>query len=423
MTARSTWTDAAARALLRRLFAAAIAAADPRTVLARHLPEKPKGRCIVVGAGKASALMAVALEETWPDVALSGLVVTRDGYAQPTSRIEIIEASHPRPDARSEVAARRMLQLVAGLGPDDLVIALISGGGSAVMALPAPGLSLADKIAAHDALLKSGATIAEMNLVRGTLSGIKAGRLAAAAAPARVVTLVISDVPGDRPEEIASGPTVGGPAANAAALEIIRRHGMILPEAVMDLLRAPQSPPPPRVAADVRMIATPAMALAAAADAAAAEGLGTLILGDAIEGEAREVGTAFAGIARSVKMHGVPARAPIVLLSGGETTVTIRDAVVGRGGRNTEFLLSLALKLQGESGIWALAGDTDGIDGSDDAAGAICAPDTLLRAKDQDPHGALDRHDSYTLFGALSDLVITGPTFTNVNDFRAILVT
>jgi hydroxypyruvate reductase len=415
------WTDYQARAFLRRLFDAAVAAADPRTVLARHLPEKPKGRCIVVGAGKASALMAVALEEAWPDVPLTGLVVTRDGYARPTERIEIIEASHPRPDARSEAAARRILDQVSGLGPDDLVIALISGGGSAVMALPAPGLTLADKIAVHDALLKSGATIGEMNLIRGTLSSIKAGRLAAAAAPARVVTLAISDVPGDRPEEIASGPTVGTPASHEAARELIARYNMVLPLAVTEFLAQP-TPSIDPIAVDVRMIATPQMALVAAAEAAAGEGVATLLLGDAIEGEAREVATAFAGIARSVRTHGAPVKAPVVLLSGGETTVTIRAGKAGRGGRNTEFLLSLALKLQSEAGIWAMAGDTDGIDGSDDAAGAIITPDTLARGSAFDPRGALEGHDSYSFFGELGDLVITGPTFTNVNDFRAILI-
>jgi hydroxypyruvate reductase len=413
------WTDKEARALLRHLFDTAVAAADPRTVLAQHLPEKPKGRCIVVGAGKASALMAVALEEAWPDVPLTGLVVTRDGYAQPTSRIEIVEASHPRPDARSEHAARRILDLVSGLGPDDLVIALISGGGSAVMALPAPGLTLADKIAVHDALLKSGATIGEMNLIRGTLSAIKAGRLAAAAAPARVVTLTISDVPGDNPQEIASGPTVGAPATHEAAREIIARYNMVLPAAVTELLARP-TPAIEPVDADIRMIATPHMALVAAA--AAGQGVPSLILGDAIEGEAREAGTVFAGIVRSVQTHGLPAKAPLLLLSGGETTVTIRDGKAGRGGRNTEFLLSLALKLQGAEGVWAMAGDTDGIDGSDDAAGAIIGPDTLARGAAFDPRGALEGHDSYSFFQNIGDLVITGPTFTNVNDFRAILI-
>lgn len=415
------WTDHEARALLRRLFDTAVAAADPRTVLARHLPEKPKGRCIVVGAGKASALMAVALEEAWPDVTLTGLVVTRDGYARPTSRIEIVEASHPRPDTRSEQAALRILDLVSGLGADDLVIALISGGGSAVMALPAPGLTLADKIAVHDALLTSGATIGEMNLIRGTLSAIKAGRLAAAAAPARVVTLTISDVPGDNPQEIASGPTVGAPASHEAAREIVARYGMVLPAAVTELLARP-TPSIAPVQSDVRMIATPHMALVAAAQAAAEEGVPSIILGDAIEGEAREAATVFAGIARSVRTHGLPAKPPLLLLSGGETTVTIRDGKAGRGGRNTEFLLCLALKLQGAAGIWGIAGDTDGIDGSDDAAGAIIGPDTLVRGAASDPRGALERHDSYSFFRSIGDLVITGPTFTNVNDFRAILI-
>jgi glycerate 2-kinase len=412
-----------AKALLRRLFDAAVRSADPRVVLARHLPEPPRGRCIVVGAGKASALMAQAVEAAWPDVPLSGLVVTRDGYAVPTRRIEIVEASHPVPDARSAQAARRMLALVEGLTADDLVLALVSGGGSAVMVAPAPGLTLDDKIAVHRALLRSGATIGEMNRVRGALSAIKAGRLAAAAAPARVVTLAISDVPGDRAEEIASGPTVGAPVPRAEALAIVRRYGMMLPPAVTAFLAAPDEAsvvPPP---ADVRMIAAPWMALAAAADIAKAEGIATLTLGDAIEGEAREAGTVMAGIARSVALRGLPAPAPLLLLSGGETTVTIRDTA-GRGGRNTEFLLALALALEGERRVWALAGDTDGIDGSDDAAGAIVGPDTLARARAAglDPRAVLDGHDSYSLFRAIGDLVVTGPTFTNVNDFRAILV-
>jgi hydroxypyruvate reductase len=418
------WNEAErARGLLRRLFDVAVQSADPRRVLARHLPEPPRGRCVVVGAGKASALMAQALEEAWPDVPMEGLIVTRDGYAAPTRRIAIVEASHPVPDARSEEAARRILAMVEGLTADDLVLALVSGGGSATMVLPAPGLTLEDKIAVHRALLRSGATIGEMNRVRGVLSGIKAGRLARAAAPARVVTLTISDVPGDRPEEIASGPTAGGPASRAEALAIVRRYGMLLPAAVMAYLAAPEPPPLPPVPADIRMIAAPWMALEAVTRAAGAEGIATLTLGDAIEGEARELGTVMAGIARSVATRGLPARAPLLLLSGGETTVTIRDTA-GRGGRNTEYLLALAVALAGEKRIWALAGDTDGIDGSDDAAGALIGPDTLARARAAglDPRAMLDGHDSYSLFRAIGDLVVTGPTFTNVNDFRAVLV-
>jgi glycerate 2-kinase len=411
------------RALLRRLFDAAVRSADPRLVLARHLPEPPRGRCIVVGAGKASALMARAVEEAWPDVPLSGLVVTRDGYAVPTRRIEIVEASHPVPDARGAEAAKHMLSLVEGLTADDLVLALMSGGGSAVMVQPAPGLTLDDKIAVHRALLRSGATIGEMNRVRGALSAIKAGRLAAAAAPARVVTLAISDVPGDRPEEIASGPTVGVPVRRAEALAIVRRYGMQLPTAVIAFLTEPETSAAVAPPADIRMIAAPWMALAAAADVAKAEGIATLTLGDAIEGEAKEAGTVMAGIARSVALRGLPAPAPLLLLSGGETSVTIRGTA-GRGGRNTEFLLALALALDGARRVWALAADTDGIDGSDDAAGAIIGPDTLARARAAglDPRAMLDGHDSYSLFHAIGDLVMTGPTFTNVNDFRAILV-
>ena len=417
MTAES-WNDARARFCLRAMFDAAIASADPRKVLAQHLPPRPKGRVVVVGAGKATALMAAALEDAWPDA--TGVVVTRYGHAAPTRAIRVIEASHPVPDANSALAARAMLEAVSGLGPDDLVLALMSGGGSALLALPAPGLTLADKQAVNRALLTSGATINEMNAVRKHLSAIKGGRLAAAARPARVVTLAISDVPGDDPAVIGSGPTVPDPTTWDDVRAIAARYGIALPDAGAD-----ETPKPGELAADVRLIATPAQALHAAAEVARAHGLAPLILGDALEGESRELGTVMAGIARSARKHGHPLAPPCVLLSGGETTVTIGTGKAGRGGRNTEFALGLACALAGEQGVWAIAGDTDGIDGTEDAAGAVVLPGTLPRARDAglDPRGVLAAHDSYALFQALGDLVMTGPTLTNVNDFRAVLVT
>lgn len=421
------WDDGRARAALRQVFDAAVAAADPSRVLARHLPPRPRGRIVVVGAGKSAALMAAAVEDAWPDADLHGVVVTRTGHAVPTRRIAVIEASHPVPDANSAAGASRVLESVRGLGPDDLVLALISGGASSLMALPAPGLTLADKQAVNHALLACGATIAEMNCVRKHLSAIKGGRLAAAAAPARVVTLAISDVPGDDPAVIGSGPTVPDPTSFAAARALLKHYRIAAPPAVAARLAgdADETPKPGSLPpTDLRLIATPAMALAAAAEAARGLGLTPLILGDALEGESREVGTVMAGIARSVASHGQPLPAPALLLSGGETTVTIGQGPAGRGGRNSEFLLGLALALAGQPGIWAVAGDTDGIDGSEDAAGAIVTPDTLARARaaGQDPRAALDRHDSYTLFDAIGDLIRTGPTLTNVNDFRAVLI-
>jgi glycerate 2-kinase len=421
------WDDARARTALRAIFDGAVAAADPRRMLAAHLPAKPRGRCVVVGGGKSAALMAAALEAAWPDVALEGTVVTRYGHAVPTKRIEVIEAAHPVPDANSERGARRLLERVHGLGPEDLVLALISGGGSALLALPAPGLTLADKQAVNRALLACGATIGEMNAVRKHLSAIKGGRLAAAAAPAQVVTLAISDVPGDDPAVIASGPTVPDPTTFAEARALLARYRITPPPSVAAHLdaAAEETPKPGSLPhASFRLIATPMMALARAAEVAHDLGLAPLILGDALEGEAREAGTLMAGIARSVRAHAVPLPAPAVLLSGGETTVTIGAGSAGRGGRNAEFLLGLAVALQGLPGVWAIAGDTDGIDGTEDAAGAIVAPDTLRRARAAgiDPGAALDGHDSYTLFEAVGDLVRTGPTLTNVNDVRAVLI-
>ncbi len=435
--AATSWDDSSARALLRALFDAAVAAADPRRVLAAHLPPRPRGRCVVVGGGKSAAVMAAALEDAWPDVPLTGAVVTRYGHAVPTRRIEVIEASHPVPDAAGEAGARRLLDLVRGLGPDDLVLALISGGGSALLALGAPGISLADKQAVNRALLASGATIGEMNTVRKHLSAIKGGRLAAAAAPAQVVTLAISDVPGDDPAVIASGPTVPDPSTFADARAILARHGINPPAPVAAHLAAAadETPKPGALPpTDFRLIATPMMALRAAAAAARAVGAAPLILGDALEGESREMGTVLAGIARSVRAYGEPLTPPAVLLSGGETTVTIGQGsagrgstgqgFVGQGGRNTEFLLGLAVALDGAPGIWAVAGDTDGIDGTEDAAGALLGPDTLAcaRAAGLDPRAVLAGHDSYRLFAAVDALIRTGPTLTNVNDIRAVLV-
>ena len=418
-----TWDDQRARTALRAMFDAAVASADPRQVLAAHLPDRaelrPGGRVIVVGAGKSAAVMAAALEDAWPDVPMTGIVVTRYGHSCPTRRIEVMEASHPVPDANSEAGARRVLATVQGLGPDDLVLALMSGGASALLELPAPGLTLADADRVNRALLKSGAAIGEMNCVRKHLSAIKGGRLAAAAAPARVVTLVISDVPGDDPATIGSGPTVPDPTTWADVRAIAARHALALPRD-----DGPETPKPHEITPDIRMIATPLMALHAAAAAARAHGLTPLVLGDALEGESRELGTIMAGIAASVRLHGLPLPPPCVLLSGGETTVTIGAGPAGRGGRNTSFLLGLALALRGTPGIWALAGDTDGIDGTEDAAGAVVTPTTLARARAAglDPARVLADHDSYGLFSAAGDLVVTGPTLTNVNDLRAILI-
>jgi glycerate 2-kinase len=418
--------DASARAFLRRLFDAAIAEADPARIVPRHLPKPPKGRTLVVGAGKASAAMARAFDEHW-NADLSGLVVTRYGHGAPCRRIEIVEASHPVPDERGREAAQRILESVRGLTEDDLVVALISGGGSALLTAPAEGLSLSDKQAVNRALLASGASIDEMNCVRKHLSAIKGGRLAAAAWPARVVTLMISDVPGDDPATIGSGPTVADPTTFADASAILARHGVTPPPAVAAYLAAArdETPKPGDIRlsrAESHLIATPQASLSAAAAAAKAAGVAPLILGDAIEGESREVARVLAGIAQQARRYGQPAAPPCVLLSGGETTVTMRGK--GRGGRNAEFLLALAIALHGQPDAWALAGDTDGVDGSEDNAGAIVTPDTLGRAAaiGLDAKALLADDDAYGFFSALGDLVVTGPTLTNVNDFRAIFV-
>lgn len=415
------------RNLLKQMFDAAIAAAQPSLRVPPHLPDVPQGRLIVVGAGKASAAMARAVEDNWPG-ALSGLVVTRYGYRVPCERIEIVEAAHPVPDAAGLTAAGRILDLVSNLTPDDTVLCLISGGGSALLPLPLDGITLEDKQAVSRELLKSGASISEMNCVRRHLSAIKGGRLAAACYPAKVITLLISDVPGDNPCDIASGPTAGDPSTCAEALTIVRRYGIALPANVEETLESGRGesvkPDDARLQhAEIRMIATPQMALEAAANVARTAGYTPHILGDSIEGEAREVGKFMAGIARQVVFHDQPFEPPCVLLSGGETTVTVRGK--GRGGRNVEFLLALGIALDGMPGVHALAGDTDGVDGQEEIAGAYLAPDSLSRARALGirPKDSLDNNDGHGFFQALGDPVITGPTLTNVNDFRAILIT
>lgn len=412
--------------LLHLLYESAVAAADPRIMLADFLPPPPKGRTVVVGAGKAAASMARAVEDHWRGD-LSGLVVTRYGHALPCNRIEVIEAAHPVPDAAGRDAARRILQLVQGLGPDDLALCLISGGGSALLSLPGEGLSLEDKQGLNGQLLKSGATISEMNCVRKHLSAIKGGRLAVAASPAKVVSLAISDVPGDDLDVIASGPTVADPTTLADARKILASYGIepaVAISAALDnpAFETPKPGDPALAGVETVLIATPQMALEAAAVKAREHGVTPLILGDSIEGEAREVAQVMAGIARQVVRHGQPAQRPCVLLSGGETTVTVRGD--GRGGRNAEFLLALAIALEGLEGVSAIACDTDGIDGSEDNAGCVLGPDTLKRAKEKglDAEAYLANNDAYSFFAALDDLVVSGPTLTNVNDFRAILV-
>jgi len=417
------------QALLHRMFDAAIASAQPALCIPAHLPDPQslgKGRLIVIGAGKASAAMARAVEDHWL-APLSGLVVTRYGYAVPCERIEIIEAAHPVPDAAGEVAAQRMLQLVQGLTADDLVLCLISGGGSSLLPLPLPGLSLQYKQDVSHALLKCGATISEMNCVRRHLSAIKGGRLAAACHPAKVLTLLISDVPGDDPIDIASGPTVADPTTREDALAVMRRYNIDVPPKVMAILQSGRGesikPGDPCLAGtEVRMIATPQMALEAAAAVARASGVTPYILGDALEGEARDVGKVLAGMALHVAGRNKPFEAPCVLLSGGETTVTVRGK--GRGGRNVEWLLAAGIALHSHPRIHALAGDTDGVDGQEEIAGGYWAPDSLERAwaLGLRPKDSLANNDGHGFFQALGDSVVTGPTLTNVNDFRAILI-
>lgn len=421
------------------LYRIAVQRAQPLHSMAQHLPKPPKGRTVVLGAGKAGGSMAQALEALWPqDAPLSGLVVTRYDHIPPrpeglARRLEVVEAAHPVPDAAGLAAAERILALTEGLTEDDLVLCLISGGGSSLLTLPAEGIDLAEKQRINKALLESGAAINEMNCVRKHLSRIKGGRLAAACHPAKVVTLTISDVPGDDPSIIASGPTVPDASTCADALAILDRYQISVPDSVRAALEdgSLETPKPgdPRFAGhEVHMIATPQQSLDAAAAAARAAGIAAHVLSDEIEGESREVGKVHAAMARAVARHGEPFAKPCVILSGGETTVTIRPrqpgAAKGRGGRAGEFCMGLAQALQGQEKVWALAADTDGIDGVEDNAGARVSPDTLARAagKNLRISDHLDRNDAYGYFSALGDLVITGPTHTNVNDFRAILI-
>ena len=431
---------------LRALYAAAVSRALPAEVIGAHLPPPPdpaKGRTLVLGAGKAGAAMAAAVDALWPaDAPISGLVVTRYDHVPPAyrarpGRIEVVEARHPVPDEAGRLAAQRIVELSHGLTADDLVLCLISGGGSALLSMPAEGLAFADKQAINSALLKSGAAIDEMNTVRKHLSAIKGGRLAALCAPARLVTLLISDVPGDEPSVIASGPTVPDASTCADALAILARYGIDIPQAARAGLDsgAFETPKPGDACFaghTVRLIATPQASLEAAAALARQAGIAAHILSDEIEGESREVGKVHAALARAVARHGQPFARPCVLLSGGETTVTVKTQRPGarpgqrpgRGGRASEFLLSCSMALQGQPGVWVLSADTDGIDGSEDNAGAVATPDTLARAAalGLNAADALDRNDAYSFFHALGDLVVPGPTFTNVNDFRALLV-
>lgn len=412
------------RAALRAIFDSAVASADPRKTLAQHLPDPPKGRCIVVGAGKSAALMAAALEEAWPHVDMQGVVVTRYGQRVPTSRIEVIEAAHPVPDENSERAARAMLERVRDLKRDDLVLALMSGGGSSLLELPAEGVTLSELQDLNRTLLDSGATIREMNAIRKHFSAIKGGRLAMAAKPASVVTLAISDVPGDDPTMIASGPTLPDSTTLDDVRAIVAHYKIELaPSLAKYLEHAEETPKTGEINAAARLIATPAQALQAAAATARERGFQPIVLG-VLEGESRDLGIVMAGIAQSIRAHGQPVAAPAVVLSGGETTVTIAKGAGGKGGRNMEFLLSLAIALERASNVWAIAADTDGIDGNVDAAGAFITPDTLDRAQKAgvDARATLDRHDSYTLFEKVRDLLVTGPTLTNVNALRAVAI-
>ena len=439
MTATLPPPGADPQAFLLELFRIAVQRAQPLHSMARHLPPVPKGRTLVLGAGKAGGSMAQALEALWPqDAPLSGLVVTRYHHIPPrpeglAQRIELVEAAHPVPDAAGLAAAERMLALTQGLTEDDLVLCLISGGGSALLTLPAEGLDLAEKQRINQELLASGAAIGEMNCVRKHLSRIKGGRLAAACHPAKVVTLTISDVPGDDPSVIASGPTVADASSCADALAVLDRYRIEVPAAVRAAFEAGalETPKPgdARFAGhEVHLIATPQQSLEAAAEAARAAGIAAHVLSDEVEGESREVGKVHAALARAVARRGQPFARPCVILSGGETTVTIRPrlpgAPKGRGGRAGEFCMGLAQALQGQQGVWALAADTDGIDGVEDNAGARVAPDTLARAAARGLRIAdhLDRNDAYGFFEPLGDLVFTGPTNTNVNDFRALLI-
>jgi glycerate 2-kinase len=420
-----------ARELLRRMFDAAVDAADPAQVMADNLPKPAKARTVVIGAGKASAAMAQAFEEAWYAKGyprLEGLVVTRHGNACDCGDIEILETAHPVPDGASAAAARRVLDLVSNLTADDQVVALISGGGSSLLTLPPDAISLDDIRAVNRALLSSGASIHEMNCVRKHLSLVKGGRLAQAAHPAKVLSLVMSDIPGDNPALVASGPTIADPTTRRDAVAIVERYRMTLPAAALAWLNSPSADAPrpddPGFTKDRhQVIAAAQRSLEAAADLARSAGLAAYILSDSIEGEARDVGAVHAALARQVAGKGQPFTAPCVILSGGETTVTVR-ATGGRGGRNAEFLLALAIGVAGVPGVTALAADTDGIDGTEDNAGAFCDGQTSsrLRDKSMDPVALLARNDAYSAFAMLEDVLVTGPTRTNVNDFRAIMI-
>ncbi len=415
--------DPAKKAFLTELFDAAVLAADAKAALRPHMPERPKGRLVVVGAGKGAAQLAAAFEELW-DGPVEGVVVTRYGYGCDTRHIRVMEAAHPVPDMAGMAATAALFDAVAGLGPDDLVVALICGGGSALLPCPPEGLTLADERALNEALLASGAPIGVMNAIRKHASGIKGGRLAAAAHPARVLSLVVSDVPGDDPAQVASGPTVPDAVSLADAQAMIAARGIVVPPAVLTKLGdAPNPTDAVFVGHEVRVIASARLSLEAAAARAKAAGIPAVILSDAIEGEADVIGQMHAAIAREVAARGRPFKAPIVILSGGETTVTLRHKD-GRGGRNTAFLLGFAQAIEGASGITALAADTDGIDGSEDNAGAFADGGTAaaMREAGVDPADAQRRNDAWGAFEAVDGLFVTGPTGTNVNDFRAILV-
>lgn len=419
--------DPSERQLLTQLFEAAVAAADPKLALAAHLPARPKGKTVVIGAGKGAAQMAAAFEDLW-DGPVEGVVVTRYGYAAPCKTLRVMESAHPVPDKAGLAAAEALFAAVADLTEDDLVVALICGGGSALLPAPPEGLTLEDEAALNRALLSSGAPISVMNAIRKQVSGIKGGRLAAAAFPAKVISMVVSDVPGDDPAQVASGPTVPDAKSRKDALALIGAYGIDLPPAILahikgDTGAAPDPADPIFARNEVHVIASAAKSLEAAAKLAQDMGIPAVILSDAIEGEAREVGKVHAAIAREVRARNRPFAAPVLILSGGETTVTITEKG-GKGGRNSEFLLSFAQALDGVSGVTALAADTDGIDGSEDNAGAFADGHTAtrLRMLGMDPTEILSRHDAWTGFDALGDLFEPGPTGTNVNDFRAILI-
>lgn len=415
------------REFFTALFNAAVAAADPEKAIRQFLPAKPKGRTIVIGAGKGSAQMAATFEKAW-DGPIDGLVVTRYGYGCACERIEVIEAAHPVPDEAGLVASKRLFEKLEGLTSDDLVVALISGGGSALLPSPPEGMTLADEIAVNEALLASGAPISAMNTVRKHLSTIKGGRLALAAHPAKVVSLLVSDIPGDNPAFVASGPTVPDCATRQDALAIVNAYRLKLPEAAMrhletDAANAPMPDDPRFAGNEVHVIASAARSLEAAAAEAEKRGIKAVILSDSMEGEAREVAGVHAAMAREIATRGRPFEKPVLLLSGGETTVTIREKG-GKGGRNSEFLLAFALGVEGVEGVHAFAADTDGIDGSENNAGAFADFTSAgrMRAAGEDPKAALMRNDAWTAFSAVNDLFVPGPTGTNVNDLRAILI-